>query len=345
MPSLGNDLAATRKSRGISLEEIHKTTKIPKSVLVSIEDNSIFEDISNNPTYIRSYVRSYAKALSIDERKIVYALNKVEKNSYSGSLLDDEQRQKLQDSEKKSSETEKISDAGEQESTAKSKENPFSKTQEVHSFDWADLGHQFKPRRSANAKWRIILAILALCAIGAFLFYWYYIRTLDSDAANISDNAPPVQTSAPETRQLDVMPSIGEDSARLSESGASTPSSESRDVLPDTLSIVLYAAYGDLEPVRVYTDVLGELNPYWIQHGEAIRFNFVNELQFRDGLENVILLMNGRVISDLRERFFNPETERIEITRSFFEGNSVWLQPRPDTLDIDAPPPSVIHQL
>lgn len=346
MPSLGNDLATIRKSRGLSLEEIHQTTKIPISVLVSIEDNSVFEGMTSNPTYIRSYVRSYAKALSIDERKIVYALNKVEKNSYSGSLIDDKQRQKFQQDRKKDTgKEEQKADAGEQKSTDSSSENPLSNSQEVHSVDWADLGHQFQTKGRTNSKWRIIFSILLLFAVGGFLIYWFYVRPLDNDAAPASGQEPPAQTTSPDSLQFDAIPSTGEDSARMTEGGASTQLDGSREALPDTLSIVLYAAYGNLEPVRVYTDILDELNPYWIENGEAIRFHFVNEFQFRDGLENVILLMNGHVVSDFRERFLNPETGRIEISRSFFEENSKWLQPPPDTLDIDVPPPSVIHQM
>src|SRR6056297_2691190 len=86
MASLGRDLAHIRKEQELSLEDIYETTKIPVRILRSIEDDSIFDDFENNATYIRSYVRSYAKALPIDEKQIIYALDKVAKNDYSGSL-------------------------------------------------------------------------------------------------------------------------------------------------------------------------------------------------------------------------------------------------------------------
>lgn len=353
MPSLGNDLAIIRKSREITLEEIHESTKIPKAVLASIEDNSIFEDITRNPTYIRSYVRSYAKVISIDERDIVYALNKVEKNSYSGSLLDDDRRQKIMDSvDKKPSDSEdaKKEDAKEAEQTTTPvSENPLLKTREVESVDWAGMGKRFKSVRTPGSKWRMTLTILILLAIGAFLIYWFYFRSLGrSETSTPRQETParPTRTTTGDSQPLDVKSLAFEDSAQRSRGGRSTLFTErGEESLPDTLSIVLYAAYGKLEPVRVYTDILDELNPYWIENGEAIRFNFVNDFQFRDGLDNIILLMNGRVIPDLRERFFNPETGRIEITRSFFQDDPKWLRPPPDTLDIDVPPPSVIHQL
>ncbi|SHE93217.1 Helix-turn-helix domain-containing protein [Fodinibius roseus] len=346
MPSLGNDLAIIRKSRKITLEEIHDSSKIPKTVLASIEDNSIFEDITSNPTYIRSYVRSYAKAVSIDERDIIYALNKVEKNSYSGSLIDDDRRQKIKDKKISDSEGKEKRNRGEPAPTSIS-ENPLSKTREIDSVDWADMGHQFKSTRTPSAKWRITLTVLILLAIGAFLIYWFYVRTPGNNATNIPQQEPPSRTTTTDdSLQLDVRSLTIEDSAQRTRGGGrSSQFREAGEGLPDTLSIVLYAAYGTLEPVRVYTDILDEVNPYWIENGEAIRFNFVNDFQFRDGLDNIILLMNGHVIPDFRERFFNPETGRIEITRSFFQDDPRWLQPPPDTLDIDVPPPSIIHQL
>lgn len=346
MPSLGNDLAIIRKKREITLEEIHQSTKIPKTVLTSIEDNAIFADITSNPTYIRSYVRSYAKAISIEERKIVYALDKVEKGSYSGSLVDDEQRQGPQDEKTTPVEEEPKTD-DEQKSMADSSENPLLKSQEVGSVDWADMGHQFQPTQTSSSRWKIAITLLILFAAGAFLIYWFYFRTLDNNATGTAPKEPPAQTTTTsDSLQLDVAPQTDEDSARLTdEENTSTQARETEESLSDTLSIVLYAAYGKLEPVRVYTDILDEFNPYWIENGEAIRLNFVNDFQFRDGLDNIILLMNGHVISDFQEHFLNPETGRIEITRSFFEDDPKWLQPPPDTLNMDVPPPSVIHQL
>ncbi|WP_372637157.1 helix-turn-helix domain-containing protein [Fodinibius sp.] len=346
MPSLGNDLAIIRKSREITLEEIHKSTKIPKTVLASIEDNSIFEGITSNPTYIRSYVRSYAKAISVDERDIVYALDKVEKDSYSGSLIDDDRREKFKDKKISDSEDKEKAEEGEQTPISIS-ENPLAKRREVDSVDWADMGHQFKSTRTTSSKWRISLTVFILLAIGAFLIYWFYVRTLDNNAANTPQQETPNQTTTTgDSLQLGVRSLTVEDSAqRTRGGGGSSRFREAGESLPDTLSIVLYAAYGTLEPVRVYTDILDELNPYWIENGEAIRFDFVNDFQFRDGLDNIILLMNGHVIPDFRERFYNPETGRIEITRSFFQDDPKWLQPPPDTLNIDAPPPLLIHQL
>ena len=348
MPSLGHDLAAIRKKKGISLDDIHQSTKIPKKVLKSIEDNSIFRNKGGSDIYIRGYVRSYAKALAIEERDIVYALNKVEKNNYTGSLIDDDDRS---DKEETNHQTEKEPTADDEETEPHpldvdpddmpaESDNPLSKSDDVHSIDWADMGYQFQPSKTiqSNKNYIVPLALLILAVI-AFSAYWFYFRNAPVQSDQNSRTASPTQTTTPsDSLQLGLMPSTGGDSAnfKAQQSG--------NDALPDTLSMVLYAAYDKLEPVRVYTDIADELNPYWIDQGEAIEFNFVNSFQFRDGLNNIILLMNGHRISNFKEQFFNPQSGRVEINRSFFKKDSKWLQPQPDTLALDVPPPSVIHQ-
>jgi len=85
--SLGKDLAFVRKKQNLSLEDIQNEIKIPLSTLKSIEDGSIFTDSGETKTYIRSFVRSYAKVLGIPDSEIVQALNEMEDGTYTGSLL------------------------------------------------------------------------------------------------------------------------------------------------------------------------------------------------------------------------------------------------------------------
>ena len=80
--SLGKDFAVLRNNLGFTLDEVQSKIKIPKSVLESIEDNSIFEDHNFNKIYIRSFVRSYGKFLGLSEELIVQALNLFEANLY-----------------------------------------------------------------------------------------------------------------------------------------------------------------------------------------------------------------------------------------------------------------------
>ncbi len=142
--------------------------------------------------------------------------------------------------------------------------------------------------------------------------------------------------------ELNIVPSTNDDTSAVTENTeAQGMQNESLETLPDTLSILLYAAYGKLEPVRVYTDIMNEINPYWIEEGNALRFNFVNDIQIRGQFSRIVLFLNGHVITNFREQFYNPETRLVEINRSYFEGEPKWLQPAPDSASIDAPPPTI----
>ena len=376
MASLGRDLAHIRKEQELSLEDIYEATKIPTRILKSIEDDSILTDFENNATYIRSYVRSYAKALSIDEKQIVYALNKVEKNDYSGSLqslFDEQPKRSIEHDEKEDKTDDQSADSDElsdedmvhdhspefesdqtdssEDTPEKLKSSPLPKADhpDVKSVDWADMGRRFQPLKSVRSRtWAGIFITLLIIIAAVSFFYFYETDTVSNEVANnpttTQQEESPDQEVSTDSLELDIVPSseTNDTSERQSATTDDIPN-EALSTLPDTLSVVLYAAYGRLEPVRVYTDIMDDINPYWIEQGEAIRFNFVNELNIRGQFSRMVLLLNGHPVQNLREEFYNPDSRLLEINRSYFENDTQWLQTAPDSLEIDAPPPSTIR--
>jgi len=370
MPSLGNDLALIRKEQNLTLDDIQRATKIPKRILNSIEDDSIFSDFDESPTYIRSYVRTYAKALSIDEQKIVFALNKKQKHDYKGSLqqlLDQPKRKTFQldedaedDSTSNNGEDEvddyekdaPVDDDFESKSSARPTESiPKKQSPDIRSIDWADMGRRFQPLESTKSKvWIGLLVLLIICTAGGY-FYLNQADVVDPKTESNPDEqtstvqseseTPPVTT---DSLQLNIVPSAVNDTNSLTEQPSETESRQQPlTALPDTLGMVVYAAYDKLEPVRVYTDITDSINPYWIEQGNAVRFQFVNEIRIRGQFSRIALLFNGRAIPNITEQFYNSDTRLLEIERSFFEGDSTWLQPPPDSLSIDAPAPTNIQ--
>lgn len=79
MARIGEDLAKIRKIQGKSLEDVHKSSRIPVSVLATIEDGSIFSSLSSNKTMIRSNVRSFARVLKLNDDDVIAALDRLEK--------------------------------------------------------------------------------------------------------------------------------------------------------------------------------------------------------------------------------------------------------------------------
>ena len=377
MASLGTDLARIRKERELSLQELHEATKIPMRILRSIEDDSIFTDLDENATYIRSYVRGYAKALSIDDRQIIHALDKREKNAYAGSLqkILDNPPEESSDSEtieekessapntqpKDDSKGEMVHDhSPEFQSDSKTKSSSRRTTprstspdrSEIRSVDWADIGQRFRPLQSFQPK-TIIGAgfLLVIILVGS---YFLFFNSADENTGSNDQQASAVKessaaTSQDEAPQLNLVPETTKTASDTVDSEQTdtligiSQQNQPLEALPDTLEMIVYAAYGRLEPVRVYTDIMDSINPYWIEQGDAMRFEFVNEIRIRGTFDNITLILNGHVVENFREQFYNDQTRLVEITRSAFEGESRWLQPAPDSLTIEAPNPDTIR--
>ena len=357
MPSLGKDLAAIRKKLDLTIEDIHQATKIPLHIIESIEDDSIFEDLDQNATYIRSYVRSYAKKLEIDEERTIRALDQVERGTYSGILRDDSEtgtipkftgkprKPAAPESEEKQEPKEPETGDFEEEEKADSKSashrpeapNKVTETPSVHSVDWVDMGKKFTPLRSPSRMW-VGLAVIFIAIISVLGIYFFFMQG-PTDTETSPEPQPPATTTEavePDSLQLDLS---AQDNGNENVQSTQSQPAES---LSDTLNLVIYAAYEKLEPVRVYTDVLSSLNPYWIELGEAVRFKFVNTIRIRGPYERMELLLNGHLIQNFEEQFLNPESGMVEINRAAFEGESKWLQPPPDSLGLDVPDPTVI---
>lgn len=85
--SLGSDLETIRKEKNLTLEDIFEITKIPVHTLNSIEKDTLFKSSSESKTYLRSFVRSYAKALKISDAHILTALESTENDTYDHDLI------------------------------------------------------------------------------------------------------------------------------------------------------------------------------------------------------------------------------------------------------------------
>lgn len=399
MPSIGNDLARIRKHQNLTIEDIQEATKIPVHILESIEDNSIFTDIEENTTYIRSYVRSYAKALKIEDEQIIRSLDQVETGHYDGLLgkglrgqprrptfsydpgkagedatagaekenelesgtgtdeneLEEVRERKSKEEAKEESDEEKTAgksnEAGKRqpaESGTQEQEEPEAVSDRmppppsVGSVDWADMGRKFTPLQTKSRIWIGIVILVVIAA--AVLFYILYQN--NGISGNTGPDEPVDNTSqaiTPDSLQLNLTESENETQQAAENTVPSSQGTE-LETLPDTLHLVIYAAYGKLEPVRVFTDVMDNLNPYWIEQGEAYQFEFVNTLRIRGQYSRMVLMLNGHPVENFQNQFYNNNTRMLEINREAFENDPKWLRAPPDSLGLGVPPPDSIQQ-
>ena len=354
--SLGKDLASIRKSQNLTLEDIQNAVKIPLDTLKSIENESIFSDSTKNKTYVRSFVRSYAKVLKIDDKDIVQALDEVEEGAYKGRLLGDSSEESedsdftLEPRDTLISEHSKETEEPAPE-PGKPKQNPLAPTQD-DSINWADMGRKFTTV-SKNSKMWLFVSIFALIVVlggGTGYYFWDDISSLFE-----SDDVPnETTTSAVNNDEQNAVPPTPVDSSAVTQNNdtevaeepeANNQQNRSPIQLGDTLTVSVYAAYGQLEPVRITSDLNWRTNPFWMEEGESYYFDFQDTLLVRGQYSRMLLLFNGHVIENPRQNYFDSAFNSIMITRESLD-QPRYLAPPPEEFPLNvAPPDSTVYRI
>jgi hypothetical protein len=168
------------------------------------------------------------------------------------------------------------------------------------SVNWADVSRKMSPGRNGNGL-LILLAVVAVALIGV-LIYLLSTSGEDAGADTAAIRTPGTELALPSDT---TMAPAAPDPALLAAA------------LPDTLVLTIYAARGNLEPVRILSDVFNNIQrPYWVEAGKAMQFEFVQEIQIRGNLERMIILYDGRMITDFDT--FDSRNRLIRISREQF---------------------------
>src|SRR5687768_3743683 len=69
MPEIGETLRETRMRRRIDMTEVEAATKIRAKYLRALENEEW--DLLPGPTYVKSFLRTYAEALGLDSKQLV----------------------------------------------------------------------------------------------------------------------------------------------------------------------------------------------------------------------------------------------------------------------------------
>lgn len=350
MPSLGKDLVKIREHLGLTIHDIQSATKIPLSTLQAIEDDSIYKDSREIQTYIRSFIRTYGRRLNLDDQLVVDALDDLEIGGYNHHLLkaypelappsskpaekkipEDESTNISSDDSIK--ETDDVDQAGASfqkdtpEVTKRSKKSAPSEPPNVRSINWADMGKRFSTNRN-NAPVRLIGIGLIVLVVLLVTYYFFTNDFFASDDTQIT-NTPPVPEETVQEGETGIPLDI-------TESPTQQPEPAVPAELDETLYLTIYAATGRLEPVRVWSDMKPRIDPYWLETGIALNFEFSDTIRVRGQYGNMLLFLNGHRIDDFRQQYYNTEENAVEITRDLFEDDSKWASPIPFEL-----PPNV----
>jgi cytoskeletal protein RodZ len=330
MSSVGKDLATIRKYLKYSVEDIHDITKIPVDTIRAIESGEIFKQSVEIKTYVRSFVRTYARGLKIKDEIIIKALNQQEAGNYNGLLVQQypglrEQGEKTVLPKAPDVKSKKTKKESEKESSGTSKnyeedQSSFEPTPppEVRTVNWADLGRKISTVQKPKSIWLISIGIIVIIAIiVAFVIF-------ESDFFSESDQ------SVSKNAQTEVTPPDIETENGPALDFSETPSETEQDQpLPDTLYLSIYAASGNLDPVRVWSDLKPRIDPYWVDQGVMLRFEFSDSIRVRGRYSQMLMFLNGHLIENFRQEHFNPEVNMVELNRSFFESELKWRTPVP----------------
>lgn len=331
MSTLHADLLAIRDARKLTTSDIQSKTRMPDAVLREIENGSIFDKPPSQKTYVRSFVRSYAKAIQITDDDAVRALDEFFGGGYSGFLAD-----AYLDADSKAAKS-----AAEAEvpmlkrivtSTVQGDEFTRPDPSRPHNQmtppppDLADVNWSGMGRSMAGIKpvvWYALIAIVSLATLLAAAWMTDGFGLLGEDApvepVTVAAARPATPTPAP--ADTTATPTVAEP-------------------LPETLELLVYAVFDRLEPIRVQTDFSPEVNPYWVEYGTAMRFQFQNQISIRGAFPRFILIFNGHVIPDKEAFLVGGNT--LTIRREYLENEPLFRSAPPDSLPNGLPMPSEI---
>jgi cytoskeletal protein RodZ len=114
---------------------------------------------------------------------------------------------------------------------------------------------------------------------------------------------------------------------------------------PDTLNIVIYAAYDKLDPVRVGSDLRESVFPVWMEQGKAYYFDFNEEITIRGQFSRMLILFNNTVIEAPLERFAGVQENTVRLTRERLA--AAEFEEKPDLILPDgvSEPDSIVYAI
>lgn len=393
MREISRDLTLLRKHLKLEVQDIHEATRFPVDRIEAFESGTLFEDsdFESNITYIRSFVRSYGKALNLPDDVLIDCLDYVELGSYNRQLIDYfEASQKKKG--KKTTVKEQIilddtvdeggmtydesavrgKDAG---SDARAESAPASvsspqpvtapsfKKPPVDGVDWASKPIKGRTRTPIPPHVWIIGAVSTLLIMAVItLVWWFSQRDTNSNDSNPDSTLDPApmelnQGTASDTNASNATPSSANNGQNSS--GPSNPETQlatnatgspqpntgplaylGSSPLNATYSVLVYAAKGRLEPIRVWSDQKPEVDPYWIEQGHAMRFEMDQEMRLSGQFSNLRLIVNGRDLGPISPNSAQNGIPTFTLNVSTPQMASVPRDPQPMNLQQDIQMPT-----
>lgn len=298
----GRDIRALRDKRGVTLEHIHKTTKVPEGILETFESDALVREAGYNKVYVRSIGRSYARILKVKESDVLTALDEVAAGMYVGSLAvkylgatalklpevppkpatDDEAPAPVRSQKPPKAPAPAAPKPAHPSTNDEATAPPSSSLITPKRLGDAPKTPRQRPpaRKPANTGGGIIAGIVALVVVVAGGI-WYLTRgPIDADVT-------PTPVAVPDTQQVAPLP----------------PPVPEPLVLGDSISVMLIAARDKLERIRVTVDD-NVRRPYWREQGDTLTFTVADQIVLESNLPRLDIYI---------ESFFLPIDDSLPI--------------------------------
>lgn len=250
------DLREIRESRGITLEQVQKRTRIPLDVLERLEQGQLIRDPQFNEVYLKALIRSYAESIDLSGSEVLEVYETHKLGLYRGKLrthLGEEVAPEPEPEPEEVAPEEMVTESGPPAVAA------LRSPSRVDEAESPIVEKKPKPKsRSSFARpnvmdksWGVIIGvtILGVLIIGGLL--WLLLR---EEPLVVEQTAQQVTTQAPDTEEsVEVRP-------------VSTAPQLS---LP--ITVTLTASGGSLQGFRV-TEVPDVRRPYWIEPDSSMTF-------------------------------------------------------------------------
>jgi len=202
------------------------------------------------------------------------------------------------------------------------------------------MGRKFTTAGKSSKVWLGIsfFIILGLLIASVFIFWDDISSIFEQDPSATQEQTMPENTGQETIIPTPVDSVQVQETVPNSETSVQEQASTEPISLGDTLTLTVYAAYDQLEPVRVTSDFNWRTNPFWVEEGQAFNFDFRDTLLVRGQYSRMLLLFNGHIIENPRQNYFDTAFNSIMITRSIVDQPD-YLAPTPSEfpLQIGAP--------
>lgn len=205
----------------------------------------------------------------------------------------------------------------------KSKKKGGAAEKSTKEVDWAGVGQKISQEKKQAPVWLIGLIIL-LIILGAAGYFIVQSGLLSGESSTQEEITTPPED--PGSSSLSIELDEPEPQPRQEITGETPVTPQPVVALDDTLTIVVYAAFGNVDPVRVWSDTKPRFDPYWIEEGNAMIFDFEDTVQIRGPYDNMLLFFNGHLIENAVQNFFNEGENYVELNRSDFTSDSKWSE-------------------